>query len=340
MRSTREELPFPEFAILRCMLTFADIEAAAKRVAPYVHRTPILTSEQLNRRIGHNLFFKAECFQKVGAFKARGAINTLRWLQESGSLPPRVIAYSSGNHAQAVAWAATLFGVPSLVFMPTTVSKVKAAATAAYGAEVVLTDSRPEAEARARKEVAAGGLLIPPYDHDQVICGQGTACLEALEQIPVAVDAIFAPCGGGGLVSGTWLAARGRSPSAKVFAAEPEIANDAARSYRSGQIFRWEASPPTVADGVRTLAVSERTFAYIRQLDGFFEIGEPDILEYTRWLCHFLKAHCEPTAALGLAAAAQWARTQSSAKNVLVILSGGNADAEVIRKVWAEPIAG
>ena len=319
-------------------LSLSDIEAAQERVRSLVHLTPVLTSSFLNSLLGHQIFFKAECFQKVGAFKARGAANTLQWMKETGKLPRKVTAHSSGNHAQALAWAAKHMGIECEIFMPRSVSSIKVAATKAYGAEVTLCETRQEAEAKSIRAAENGAVLIPPYDHDQVICGQGTACLEALRQINVQVDAVFAPCGGGGLLSGTLIAARGLFPTIKVFGAEPVIANDAARSLKNGEIFRWSETPLTIADGVRTLAVSERTFKYLKRTDGILEITEDDILKYTQWIAHFLKAHCEPTSALGLAAAAQWLKTQAPApkKNVLVILSGGNMSPGVCLKVWSE----
>lgn len=313
--------------------TFDDVVAAHRRLKAWLPRTPLLRSETLDRHLGHRVVFKAECFQKVGAFKSRGALNTLLRLRERGRLPERVVAFSSGNHAQAVAWACAELGVAATVLMPRGTSDVKRRATAAYGAEVVTTRDRVRAEARAAELRDAGAFLLPPYDHDDVLCGQGTACLEALAD-RVEPDAIFAPCGGGGLLSGTWLAASGMARRAAVFGAEPATANDAAISYRTGSLFRFDKAPPTIADGVRTLSLSERTFAFVRKTAGVLEVDEDAIVAWTQWLTHLLKVTVEPTAALGMAAAETWLKDQHTPKTALVILSGGNLSRATRAKVW------
>jgi threo-3-hydroxy-L-aspartate ammonia-lyase len=222
------------------------------------------------------------------------------------------------------------------VIIPSGASKVKIAATKAYGAEVIIAKTRQEAEDLAKEKSQGGGaFLLPPYDHDDVIAGQGTAALEAWQD-EKSFDAVFAPCGGGGLISGTFLATRLFSPGARVYAAEPAAANDAARSFRAGAIFRFPDMPKTIADGARTLGVSERTFHYIRQLDGFYEISEEDILYWSQWLMHLLKVTVEPTAAMGMAAAHQWLREGNGNKRILVILSGANIDSDTYAKIWSE----
>lgn len=318
------------------MLSLKDIQAAQKRVEPYVHRTPIFSSSLLNETIGHEIYFKAECLQKVGAFKARGAINTVLWLRENKIPTPKIVAFSSGNHAQAVAWACKLFKIPAVIYMPRTVSKIKAQATESYGAKIVLCESRQEAESKTQEEVQKGAVLIPPFDHDQIICGQGTACLEAMAELKNELDAVFVPCGGGGLLAGSMLAAKGLKPSVKVFGGEPLSANDAARSIKNGKIFKWDSMPQTIADGVQTLAVSERTFSYLKQCDGIFEIEERAIVQWTQVLTHLLKLQIEPTAALGMTAALEWIKNQNEKMRVLVILSGGNMDNEKRLSVWKE----
>ncbi len=298
--------------------------------------TPVLSSSQLNAKLGHEIFFKAECLQKVGAFKARGAVNFFVHQKEKGTLPKQVVAFSSGNHAQAVTWAASLFGTSAEILMPAYVSKIKLRATEGYGARVTLWQSREETERIAKSMEKEGAILIPPYDDDQIICGQGTACLEALSQTPDDLNAVFAPCGGGGLLSGTLLAAKGVRPKLKVFGAEPLNSNDAAQSLRTGKIVCFSESPETIADGARARSVSERTFHYLKQLDGFYEITEDEILGWTQWISHYLKIRCEPTSALGMAGAARWLREQPQRKKVLVIVSGGNLDHETELKVWGQ----
>ncbi|MEZ4873393.1 MAG: pyridoxal-phosphate dependent enzyme [Bdellovibrionales bacterium] len=203
--------------------------------------------------------------------------------EQEGPLPKKIVAYSSGNHAQAVAWAGQQLGLMVEIFMPENVAKVKLQGTQSYGAKVTLCSSHPEAEERP-PEVEKGAYLIPPFDHDQVICGQGTACLEALDQIKEPLDAVFAPCGGGGLLSGTWVAAKGTDENIKVIGGEPLEANDAARTLKSGTIYCWHDSPKTIADGARTLSVTPRTLQYLKCLDGLFEITEEEIIYWTQCL--------------------------------------------------------
>lgn len=323
-----DPLPAPE------PRTFDDVRAAARRLGDAIHRTPLLRSSFLDRALGGRVVFKAECFQKIGAFKARGALNALLHAKEDGRLPKRVVAESSGNHAQALAWSAARLGVHATICMPGFSSEIKRQATKSYGAEVRLSDTRSEAEAECKAIAALGATLVHPYDHDDILCGQGTATLEALEDGP-RPDAIFAPCGGGGLLSGTFLAASGLAPDARVFGVEPEIADDAFRSYRDGRIHRFDESPETIADGVRTLSVSARTFAYIRQTAGIVRVDEPAILAWTQWLTHLLKATVEPTSALGAVAAARWLRDNPGA-TALVILSGGNLSRDTRARVWRD----
>jgi threonine dehydratase len=310
------------------------IANASARIAPYIHRTPVLHSSLLNRLLGHEVVFKAECLQKTGAFKVRGALNTLLTLKEQGNLPQRVVAFSSGNHAQAVAWAAAQLGVKATIFLPGFVSSIKQQATESYGATVINTVDRKEAEQRCAEAAAQGAYFIHPFDNDLVITGQGTACYEALQEEGVQPDAVFAPCGGGGIMSGTFLATRLLKPDAKIFAGEPLQANDAAQSYRAGHIIGFDTSPPTIADGVRTPSITPRTYHYLKQLDGFFDISEEDIICWTQRLSHLLKISCEPTSAVAMAAAAEWLATQSTPQQALVIISGGNIAPETNRKIW------
>lgn len=308
--------------------------AAHRRIGPHITRTPLVTSSLLNQWLGHRIHFKAECLQKVGAFKARGACNAIAWQIENGSNPRRIVANSSGNHAQAIAWAARLFGIPATVYMPANVSGVKARATASYGAEVVLCEDRHEADARVADAAAEDGVVwIPPYNDQQVILGQGTAVYEALSDLG-DVDAVFAPCGGGGLLSGSLIAARGLCPWARVIGAEPLNANDAAESLRTGSIQRLTRPPDTLADGAMTLAVGDITFGYLKQLDGFYEIEEEAIAYWCQWLNHLLKVRVEPTSALGMAAASRWLAAQDGPKTVLVVLSGGNIDQTTAQALW------
>lgn len=310
------------------------IEQAYQRIAPFVHQTPVLSSTQLNNMLGHTILFKVEGFQKTGAFKARGALNSLLKLKEQKQLPTHVVTFSSGNHAQAVAWAGSILGVKTTVFLPAFTSAIKQQATRAYGANVILTENRQEAEARTAEMQAQGAYFIHPFDHDDIIAGQGTSCYEAFKFQDVAPDAIFATCGGGGWLSGTYLATQCLGLKIPVFGAEPLQANDAATSYKTGKIHRFSDSPPTLADGARAMAVSARTFQYLQKLSGFYEVDESAMVFWTQWLSHLLKTTVEPTSATAMAGAHQWLDTQSSRKTVLILLSGGNIAPDSYQKIW------
>lgn len=311
----------------------AEIARAQERLGGRVHRTPLLRSGLLDSWMGHRFVFKAENLQKLGAFKARGGLNTLLSLKERGELPREVVAYSSGNHAQAVAWSCAGLDIPCTVFMPAFASAIKRQATEAYGARVVVAPTRQEAEERSAEMERQGAFMMHPYDLDTVVAGQGTACLEAIQD-GAAPTAIFMPCGGGGLLSGSVLAARGWAPEAVVHGVEPVSANDAARSYRSGEIHRFDSSPQTIADGVQTLALAPRTFHYVRQSAGILEVEETEIVYWTQWLTHLLKVTLEPTAVLGMCGAARWLAGRDPGETVLVILSGGNLSAATRARVW------
>jgi threonine dehydratase len=316
------------------MLLSPDIVASAnKRISPYLKPTPLLESLLLNQWLGHRILFKAECFQKTGAFKIRGALNTLLTLREKNNLPKSVVAFSSGNHAQAVAFASQMLGVKATICIPARASSIKQQATRGYGAEVIVCPTRQEAEDKVKDYISGSAYFIPPYDHEDVIAGQGTACFEALKDND-SPDAIFAPCGGGGLLSGTWLATQSLNSKAQVYGVEPLRANDAAQSLASGHIIRFKDTPNTIADGVETLSVSERTFVHLQKLAGILEIEEEPIFYWTQWLTHLLKVIIEPTSALAMAGAVHWLRQQKTPKTALVILSGGNIAPNTHRTIW------
>lgn len=319
------------------MPAISEVYAAAQRIKPYVVETPILTSSLLNEWLGHNIFFKAECLQRTGAFKARGACNAIARLVDSGQAPKRIVANSSGNHAQAVAWAAHMFNIPATIYIPKTASAVKIQATRSYGAEVVLCDTRQQADKWVEEaSQEAGCLWLPPYNHPDIISGQGTATFEALHQIKAPIDAVAVPCGGGGLVSGTYIAAKASRPQTVMIAAEPALGNDASISRQTGKIHRLSESPATLADGARTLAVGNLTFPFIKNVDFFYEVEEDAICYWTQWLQHLLKVHVEPTSAMTMEAVVNWLAQQPKDKqqNVLVVLTGGNIDQATMRKLW------
>lgn len=307
-------------------LTFEQVKLAAKRLQNHIEKTPIISNEKLNLELGAQIFFKMENQQKTRSFKARGAFNSLLVYQEKyGHFPQKVVAQSSGNHAQAIAKACQEFGIPALIYMITQASAVKVNATRALGAEVVLLAKRMEVNKAAEDKQKEGYVFIHPNDGDDVLCGQGTAAFEALLEIG-DVDAIFVPCGGGGLVAGTYLASLGLSPQAKVFACEPLNANDAARSVSLGKIVGYEDTPNTIADGARTLHVLPQSFSYLQKTAGFCEIAEEEIIFWQKRLSEILGQKIEPTSALAIAGAAQFLQKNPSEKNrrLLVIISGGN----------------
>jgi threonine dehydratase len=321
------------------MPSFKDIEAAQARIQPYIQTTPILKSSLLNEWLGHHIYFKADCLQTTGAFKLRGATNMLAKRAEENTLPKKIVANSSGNHAQAVAYAARQFNIPATIYTTESVSEIKAAATEYYGAEVKKFALRVDADkAVAKAAEDPDTLWVPPFNHPDIIAGQGTVTAEAIAQLhaqSVTPDAIFAPCGGGGLLSGAILTARALLPETQVLGSEPQLANDASRSLQSGKIESLDGPVDTLADGAATPSVGEHTFDIIQQVDDFYEVDEIQIAYWTQWLQHLLKLHIEPTCAMSMAAVVAWCLEQTSPQNILVLITGGNISAASMRKIWA-----
>lgn len=313
------------------------IYEAHERIIPYIRETPILESSLLNNWLGHRILFKAECMQKTGAFKARGACNTITKLMQQKSTPKKIITNSSGNHAQAVAWAAAQFDIPATIYMPADVSLIKAQATNAYGAEIILCKDRFEVDHCVNKAShEKNNLWIPPYNHMDVIYGQGTTAFECLQQPNNQVNAIFAPCGGGGLLSGTLITTKNTDRKIQVIGVEPAQANDAAESRRNGKIQKLNTPSKTIADGVRTPSLGGLTFPFIQQLDAFYEVSEQQIIYWTQWLQHLLKLHIEPTSAMTMAGVVKWLKNKTTTQTALVILSGGNIDQPTMKKIWSK----
>ena len=316
-------------------LSIKNVERACERIKGILHQTPILSSSRLNQALGHQIFFKAENFQKTGSFKSRGAYNALSQMSENRSLPKKLIVYSSGNHSQAMAWAAQQFQIPIDLYMMSSASKVKIAAASNSKAHLIFKDTRLKIEESAQSAATNKEGELVGFDHEFVISGHGTACYEALNQLKNQnISTVFAPLGGGGLLSGTLISAKGINPAIQVFAGEPLVANDGARTLRSGKIFRWKDEPPTIADGLQTLSLTQRTFHYLKMLNGVFEITEDEIVYWTQWISHLLKIHLEPSGALGMCAAWRWLTQQYTPCSVLVILSGGNFDSLKAQKIW------
>ncbi|MFM8622913.1 MAG: threo-3-hydroxy-L-aspartate ammonia-lyase [Betaproteobacteria bacterium] len=306
-------------------IAYADVAAAHDRLKGVAHRTPVMRSQTADRLTGAELFFKCENFQRMGAFKFRGAYNALA--QFSAEQKKRgVCAFSSGNHAQGIALSARLLGIPATLVMPKDSPAVKMAATRGYGAEVIVYDRYTEdREAIGRKLALERGMtLIPPYDHAHVMAGQGTAAQELFEEVG-SLDLLLVCLGGGGLISGCAVVARELSPSCRVVGVEPEAGNDAQQSKRTGHIVRIE-TPRTIADGAQTQFLGQLTFPVIQALvDDIVTVSDAQLIEAMRFAAARMKMVVEPTGALAMAAAMQGA-VEVRGKRVGVIISGGNVD--------------
>jgi threonine dehydratase len=307
--------------------TYADVEAAAQRLKGHAHRTPVLTSRRVDEELGLRLVVKCENFQRMGAFKFRGAFNALSLFSDE-QRRAGVVTYSSGNHAQAIALASRILGIPATIVMPHDAPALKVAATKGYGAEVVVYHRYSEDREEIGRALAAerGLTLVPPYDHPDVIPGQGTATKELFEQVG-ELDALFVPLGGGGLISGAALATRALSPSCRVYGVEPEAGDDVLRSLRSGQIVHID-TPVTIADGAQTQHVGAIPFEIIkRDVDDVFTASDAELVEAMRVFASTFKIVVEPTGCLGFAAVRRLA-PGFAGQRVGVIVSGGNIDVE------------
>src|SRR5438045_1107910 len=307
-------------------LKLDSIRAAHERIRPYIHRTPVLTGSRLNQATGASLFFKCENFQKIGAFKARGATNAVFSLDDATSRRG-VATHSSGNHGAAVARAAKLRGIPAHIVMPSNSAKVKIRAVESYGARVVFCEPTEEAREATCADVIAktGATLIHSFENPDVIAGQGTAAVELLEEVS-DLDIVMCPIGGGGLLAGAAVAAKSMRPNVKVIAAEPENADDAVQSFRSGRVIQTEKKF-TIADGLRT-NVGEPNFAIIkRYVDDIVTVREVALISAMRTVWETMKIIVEPSAAVPYAAI-QEAKIDVRGQRVGIILTGGNVDLE------------
>jgi len=315
----------PESANRGNFPVYADVEAAARTLDGVAHRTPVLTSRTIDSRTGARVFFKCENLQRGGAFKFRGAYHALASLSAEGR-HRGVVAYSSGNHAQAISLAGRLLGISTTIVMPTDAPQVKVEATRGYGAEVILYDRElDDREAIAAQLVRDRGLTpIPPFNHPHIIAGQGTAAMELLEETG-PLEMLLVPCGGGGLLSGCAIAAQALAPAIRVIGVEPEAGDDVTRSFRTG-VIQSVRNPDTIADGARTSAPGDITFPLImRHVSDMLTVDDPVLLRTMWYLWERLKIIVEPTGALGAAALLE-DKLESRGKRIGVILSGGNAD--------------
>ena len=307
------------------------VKEAQKRIKGHAHVTPVMTSQTLNDITGAQIFLKCENFQRMGAFKFRGAYNAMSQLTEEQK-KRGVITYSSGNHAQAVALVGRLLGIRTVVVMPNNAPVIKREATEAYGATVVEYD--PEETTREEicrdLETKHGHTMVPPFDHIDIVAGQGTAARELIDEVKT-LDMLIAPCGGGGLLSGCALAAKGMIPNCRVIGIESEVADDATKSFHTGQLHTIK-DPPTIADGTRTPSLGEVTFPLVLEyVDDMRTVPEAAIMEAVKFLFYRMKLVVEPSGALPLAALL--VRSVRPEGRVGIILSGGNIDGAMMKEI-------
>ncbi|AUT97276.1 threo-3-hydroxy-L-aspartate ammonia-lyase [Citrobacter europaeus] len=304
---------------------YNDVAAAAERIADYANRTPVMTSRTVNEEFAAEVFFKCENFQRMGAFKFRGAMNALRQFTPE-QRAAGVVTFSSGNHAQAIALSAKLLGIPATIIMPHDAPAAKVAATKGYGGNVVMYDRYSEDREKIGRDLAEkhGLTLIPPYDHPHVIAGQGTATKELIEEVG-QLDVLFVCLGGGGLLSGSALAARHLSPDCIIYGVEPEAGNDGQQSFRSGKIVHID-TPKTIADGAQTQHLGNITFPIIQQnVNDILTVSDDELVASMKFIAERMKIIVEPTGCLGFAAA-RARKAELRGKKIGIIISGGNVD--------------
>lgn len=316
-------------------VSYTDVEEAGTRLHGVAHRTPVMTSRSLDEQCGNTLFLKCENFQRMGAFKFRGAYNAMSRLSDEQQRKG-VLTYSSGNHAQAVALSGKLLEIPTTIIMPTDAPQVKLNATRGYGAEVVLYDRAESHREDIAQELAneRGLTIVPPFDHPNIVAGQGTAAMELFEDVG-ELDVLFVPCGGGGLLSGSSISASELSPNCTVIGVEPEAGDDGVRSFRTGTLQSVE-NPDTIADGARTHFLSELTLSIILQhVDDMITATDDELVSSMYFLWERLTIVVEPTGVLGLAPLFH-GHLDASDQRVGVILSGGNVDLTRACQLFAE----
>jgi len=306
------------------VVTYEDVAAAHERIKPQARRTPFMTSRQVDELTGAKVFFKCENLQRMGAFKFRGAFNALSQLSAEEKRRG-VLAFSSGNHAQAIALAGNLLGITTVIVMPANAPRVKLEATRGYGGEVVLyeqSENREEVYTKLANERSL--ILIPPFDHPHIIAGQGTAAKELIEDAG-PLDALLVPCGGAGLLSGCAIAARHLSPDCRVVGVEPAAGDDATRSFKEKKLVKIEV-PDTIADGARTTSLGKITFPLVlRYVNDMLTVKDDELLRAMFWLWERMKLVVEPTGALAACAVLE-RRIDVKGLKVGVNLSGGNVD--------------
>ncbi|MDC5217194.1 threo-3-hydroxy-L-aspartate ammonia-lyase [Acinetobacter baumannii] len=304
---------------------YEDVAAAAERIKDFINKTPVLTSRTVNNEFEAEVFFKCENFQRVGAFKFRGAMNALLQFSETQK-KAGVVAFSSGNHAQAIALSSKILGIPATIIMPKDAPAAKMAATREYGGNIVEFDRYTEDREKIGKEIAEknGLTLIPSYDYPHVIAGQGTAAKELFEEVG-DLDYLFVCLGGGGLLAGSALSARQLSPNCKIYGVEPALGNDGQMSFRKGEIVHIN-TPPTIADGAQTQYLGKLTFPIIQQkVDDILTVTDEELINAMKFFAERMKMVVEPTGCLGFAAARNL-KDELKGKRIGIIISGGNVD--------------
>ena len=311
---------------------FDRIQAAKKRLSGQAHVTPVMTSRTLDQRVGATVYLKCENYQRVGAFKFRGAYNAMAQLSEQDR-KRGVITHSSGNHAQAIALVGRLLGIQTTIVMPHDAPVTKRAATEAYGATIIEYDPAETTREKISRQLAKRHAykLIPPYDHIDIVAGQGTAALELLEKVK-SLDMLLVPCGGGGLLSGSAIAAKNMAPECRVIGIEPDLADDATRSFQAGTLHTVK-NPPTIADGTRTPSLGKKvTFPLVlKYVDDMKTVSEEAIIAAVKFLFYRMKLVVEPSGALGVAALLSGSVTSQG--RVGIILSGGNIDGPTMKMI-------
>lgn len=319
----------------------ATVKIAMDKIKGFIHKTPLLYSSTLNNSMNNRIYFKVDAMQKTGAFKIRGVLNQLLSLKEKSKMPKKIVAYSTGNHGLAMAYAAKLFNIQARIYLPKNVATIKKKIAKFYGAEVIEVATRAEAEELSLSDATLHDYYyLHPSDSDEVISGAGTMCYEALlemESLGIEPRAIFASCGGGGLLAGTYLAKELLSPQSKIIGAEPLYANDAYLSLQNNEIYRLQKSPNTIADGLRALSISPRTFEYLKKIDDLLTIEEREIEYWTMWITQLLKITCEPSSAISMAACAKWIKNNNvKNENLLILVSGGNIDSSMYQDLYSK----
>ncbi|MGR7464438.1 threo-3-hydroxy-L-aspartate ammonia-lyase [Klebsiella aerogenes] len=314
---------------------YSDVAAAAERIEGYANKTPVMTSRTINEEFGAEVFFKCENFQRMGAFKFRGAINALRQFSPE-QRTAGVVAFSSGNHAQGIALSAKLLDIPATIIMPHDAPAAKVAATKGYGGNVVVYDRYTEDREQIGRDLAEkyGLTLIPPYDHPHVLAGQGTAAKELIEEVG-SLDVLFICLGGGGLLSGSALATRHLSPDCVIYGVEPEAGNDGQQSFRKGKIVHID-TPKTIADGAQTQHLGQYTFPLIQQnVNDILTVSDSELIASMKFMAERMKIVVEPTGCLGFAAARAM-KSELAGKKIGIIISGGNIDISRYSEFLAE----